>query len=75
MFLDINMPEMNGWEILEALNVHLSIIEKYLPIYVVSSSIDSLDKYKSSVNPLIKAFLSKPISNQLIRDIFNVSSK
>lgn len=72
IFLDINMPEMNGWEILDELNPYNHIIENYIWIFMVSSSIDSIDIFKSTRNPLIKDFLSKPISNQLVRHIFKL---
>lgn len=61
LFLDINMPILDGWEFLKA-------IEKYkfkdeLNIYMVSSSIDSTEIKKSKKYKSVKNFISKPISS------------
>jgi response regulator RpfG family c-di-GMP phosphodiesterase len=60
IFLDINMPIMDGWGFLKAL-------EKYkfkdeLNIYMVSSSIDPTEIKKSKKFKTVKHFISKPIS-------------
>mgnify|MGYP006347086475 FL=1 len=60
IFLYINMPVLDGWEFLKAL-------EKYnfkdkLNIYMVSSSIDSSEINKSKKHKYVKNFISKPIS-------------
>jgi CheY-like chemotaxis protein len=60
IFLDINMPVMDGWEFLKAL-------EKYkfkdkLKIYMVSSSIDPTEIKKSKNFKTVKQFISKPVA-------------
>lgn len=61
IFLDINMPLMNGWQLLEYLvNNNFEFIYK-IPIYIVSSSQISLDKNKMSEFPFLKDYLVKPI--------------
>lgn len=68
IFLDINMPFMDGWEFLKAL-------EKYpfkddLTIYMVSSSIDPTEIKKSKKFKTVKRFISKPISaNDFLKNL------
>lgn len=59
VLLDINMPMMNGWEILEKLD-ELNLAEK---VYVImaTSSIQKSDREKSRKYPSVKMFIEKPI--------------
>lgn len=59
LFLDINMPMMDGWEFMDAIQ-DLGIEDK-IKIFITSSSINPLDLEKAENNPLIKGFISKPI--------------
>lgn len=61
ILLDINMPGMNGWEFLEALEV-AAIPNAVLPkIYILSSSLDPEDQAKAQSAVLVKGFISKPL--------------
>ena len=58
VFLDINMPVMNGWqflEMIEELNYKLTVI-------IVSSSIDSADYQKAKQYPSVQEYVSKPLT-------------
>ena len=61
LFLDINMPEINGWDFLNAFAEMDEHIQKQFIIYVLSSSIDPADKAKAKSNVHIRDFLSKPL--------------
>lgn len=61
IFLDINMPEMNGWQFLEALRT-LSIKDYNPVIYLSSSSLDDKDYIRAKSFTELKGFLNKPIS-------------
>jgi CheY-like chemotaxis protein len=60
IFLDINMPIMDGWEFLKALEKYK--FKEDLNIYMVSSSIDPTEIKKSKKFKTVKRFISKPIS-------------
>ena len=47
ILLDINMPELTGWEVLEKLQELPSYIKEFLSVYMLSSSIDPKDKQKA----------------------------
>ncbi|MBW3466809.1 response regulator [Arthrospiribacter ruber] len=59
VLLDINMPEMTGWELLEKLN-ELNITDQ-VNVIMVTSSIQKADRLKSQNYPTVKMYLEKPI--------------
>ena len=65
IFLDINMPVLNGWDILNVLDRLPDGIKKYFTVYLLSSSIDPRDKRKALMNAIVKDYLEKPLSNHL----------
>lgn len=70
IFLDLNMPKMNGWEVLDNLQ------EKYgdnLPanarLYILSSSDLPEDILKSKDYSIVSGFYSKPLDKSKIDEI------
>lgn len=68
LLLDINMPGLNGWEFLEQLRG----MQKYVNVYMYSSSIDPEDVKKAHSYPMVRDFLSKPIDIQVMRKILEI---
>lgn len=62
IFLDINMPVMNGWQFLEEFKKITGHIKKAITIYVVSSSVDDCDIQKSREFPSVTDYIVKPIN-------------
>ena len=60
IFLDINMPMLDGWQFLD--EVENTIYKTQLSIYLVSSTIDSREIEKANSYKTVKKFISKPIS-------------
>ena len=63
IFLDLNMPIMNGWEFLDMLTqTHYKETFANTKVIVLSSTIDPKDIEKSKSYPMVIDFLSKPIT-------------
>ena len=60
IFLDLYMPEMNGWQFLSQLE-NLNFTHKYEPSVFVVSGADSIDFEKMRNYRLIKGYLAKPV--------------
>lgn len=61
IFLDLNMPIMDGWEFLAAFK-HLPKIEKPISIYIVTSSDLPSDREKYEAFTNLKGYIIKPVS-------------
>ena len=64
MFLDLNMPILDGWEVLEELAKRE---RKRMAIFVVTSSIDPTDREKADKNPLVFDLIEKPLDETNIK--------
>jgi len=67
IFLDINMPGMNGWQFIEGLDKYN--YEKNITIVIVSSSIDMADYAKANTYKRVIAYLEKPIDIDMINRV------
>lgn len=68
IFLDINMPEMSGFELLEKLNEENVQLNK-TRIYILSSSLDPNDIERSKRFETVSDFISKPLDKAKIEKI------
>lgn len=71
IFLDINMPIMDGWEFLEEFEKFSDDVKKQCKIYMVSSSVYEDDIAKSKQFTSVIDFISKPLMREKIMDIYN----
>lgn len=61
VLLDINMPELTGWDVLNRLVVLDEKVKENMNLYILSSSVDPMDETRAASYPLVKGFLSKPL--------------
>lgn len=69
ILLDIEMPEMDGWNFLDELLEIEKRFDKEATIYIASSSIAHQDKEKSRTYTSVKDFLSKPLNLDKLKAI------
>ncbi len=66
IFLDINMPETDGWQFLEQFDLLDEQVKENFKILVVSSSTDPKDKKRAFGNKYVVDFVTKPLSKDTI---------
>jgi CheY-like chemotaxis protein len=71
LFLDINMPAVNGWDILEKLNESADQLRGRLKIFMLSSSVTPEDKQKASDEPLVYGYIEKPLTQVKLNAILD----
>jgi CheY-like chemotaxis protein len=69
IFLDIEMPVMNGWEFMDEYCKIENTLLTGIEIYIVSSSISKVDKDKAKSYSEIKDFISKPLTIENLKTI------
>ncbi|WP_396194982.1 response regulator [Flavobacterium sp.] len=62
VLLDINMPEMNGFEFLDELIKSKNINWVQLNIYILTSSLNIKDREQAAKYPMLKGYLEKPLN-------------
>lgn len=70
IFLDLNMPIMNGWEFLDTFimkNFHQ--IFNGIKVIILSSTVDPNDIEKSKNYPIVANFLAKPINKEMLEKL------
>jgi len=66
LLLDLNMPEMNGWEFLDE---YQKFTFPKASVYILTSSLDTRDKLKSKEYEVVKGYFDKPLKQHYISEI------
>lgn len=75
VFLDINMPGMDGWEFLGELEKHCDSVEDHCKIVMLTNSLNPDDQIKAKERGCVADFHNKPLTEEdlqgFIRKHFN----
>jgi len=64
LFIDLNMPMISGWELLESIREKLTLAHS--KVIILTSSLLDEDKVKADNDVLINSFLIKPVDLEMI---------
>jgi two-component SAPR family response regulator len=70
LFLDIDMPTLNGWDFLNEFKNFSDSIQQQFTIFIVSSSVNKHDKEKAAKYKFVSGFISKPLTKDRLKEIF-----
>lgn len=70
MLLDINMPLMSGWDLLDELKEKGFTPTPRPPVYMLSSSVYKADKEIAQNYEEVIGFISKPLSLEYLKQLF-----
>lgn len=69
IFLDLNMPVVDGWDFLDALAPHAAQLRHRCAIYLLTSSLALADTSKARLYPLVQGVIHKPLNAEHIADV------
>ncbi|QAA81097.1 response regulator [Aequorivita sp. H23M31] len=72
IFLDINMPGMNGWEFLEEYEKLTVAQQGEVVLTMLSNSIDVRDKDKAAKYKTVRGYYSKPLNEEYLNSILEM---
>lgn len=72
ILLDINMPEMDGWQFLQEFTKLKPRLPKPVTIYLVTSSVDVRDVERARKFSDVSSYIIKPIDYPTLAELFGV---
>ncbi len=70
IFLDLNMPVMDGWEFLTEFSKIKNKLQDKIDLYVVSSSIDDRDINRAKAIDVVSDYITKPLQSEDFERLF-----
>ena len=71
IFLDIRMPDLDGFEFLEEFSELPQRVLELCKIVMLSSTIDPIELEKARNSPFVLAFIPKPLTRDKIIELFD----
>ena len=74
VLVDISMPDMDGWEFIDAVSGAKYKHQHQGSFFMLTSSVFDDDIIKAQSKPIIKKFFSKPLDTQKIKEMVELCS-
>jgi CheY-like chemotaxis protein len=71
LFLDLNMPQMSGWQFLNYIQENFTDVAQASLIHLLTSSIDFSDIEKAKNYPFVRSYVVKPLSSDFLKANFS----
>lgn len=72
IFLDINMPIMDGWEFLTEFEKIKDQFNKEIPVFMLTSSLNTSDESKAQTFESVKGYITKPCKGENIKNLVDL---
>jgi CheY-like chemotaxis protein len=74
IFLDLNMPVINGWDVLDKLSEYYgACLPENAKLYIASSSDIDKDISRSKAYEMVTGYLSKPLKLERLKEILQAN--
>lgn len=71
IFLDINMPGMDGWEFIEHYKLLDNSLQKAMIVVMLTTSDNPDDIVRARTHGLLSDFKTKPLTKEMLEDVIN----
>lgn len=71
IFLDINMPGMDGWEFIDQYKKHNLHLQTSIIVVMLTTSENPDDKTRALNDGVLKDFKSKPLTKEMLEELLN----
>ncbi len=70
VFVDINMPRLDGFEFADAYAALYPELRGHARMYICSSSINPADRLRTDEHPMIDGYCEKPVGREFLGELF-----
>ncbi|GAB3651674.1 response regulator [Echinicola sediminis] len=72
VFLDLNMPVMDGWGFLDTLQSNARTLTSSVEVIILTSSIDRTEIKRAKMYEQVSAYIHKPLQKKHLQDLIAV---
>lgn len=69
IFLDINMPRVDGFEFLEEYEKMEEELKTGIIIFMLTTSLNPYDQERANKHPVIREFRNKPLTTEMLKEL------